>query len=51
MMTKNIRNEFKACGLFPFDPNAADHSKCLQMKPEQKTQDLTYSDVKNAIKL
>lgn len=57
-MPGNIRNGFKACGLFPFDPNAPDYSKCVQNKLEalnmhekEKTQDLTYTDVISTIRV
>lgn len=29
-LPESIRNGFRRCGLFPFDPNAVDYSKCVQ---------------------
>lgn len=29
-MTEAIKNGFRACGLYPFDPNAVDYTKCVQ---------------------
>ena len=26
---QTVRNEFKACGLYPWDPNAIDYTNCL----------------------
>lgn len=29
-LTTNIKNGFKRCGLYPYDPNAPDYSKCVR---------------------
>lgn len=29
MKPDTLKNEFKACGLFPWNPNEIDYSKCL----------------------
>lgn len=29
-LTESIKNGFRKCGLYPFDPNAVDYSKCVQ---------------------
>lgn len=37
-MTSNIINGFRKCGLFPFDPNSVDYTKCVQNTMEQLNQ-------------
>ena len=31
-----IRNGFRACGLYPWDPNAVDYSKCITAIPTEE---------------
>ena len=33
-LSQTIKNGFKACGLFPFNPNNVDYTKCVQNKRE-----------------
>lgn len=35
-MTVAIKNGFKRCGLFPFDPNNVDYTKCVKNTLEQQ---------------
>lgn len=38
-LTTYFRNGFKACGLYPFDPNKVDYSKCVQNLLENRNRD------------
>lgn len=42
MKTDIIKNAFKACGLFPFNPNAIDYTKCISER--RKEIEFTSSD-------
>ncbi|KAJ8967707.1 hypothetical protein NQ314_002653, partial [Rhamnusium bicolor] len=44
-MKQNIKNGFKACGLYPFNSNAIDYSKCVQNTLE--TINSTSNEVNN----
>ena len=35
-LKESIKNGFRKCGLFPFDPSAVDYSKCVQNTLEKK---------------
>lgn len=37
-MKNNIKNGFRACRLYLFNPNAVDYSKCVQNIPENMQQ-------------
>lgn len=51
-MADNIKNGFKRCGLYPFDANSPDYTKCVRNTLEnvqavdQQSQDITHSDIK-----
>lgn len=51
-MDTNIRNGFKKYGLYPFNPDAVDFTKCVQntlqnvhKRPKPKNQDITNEDL------
>lgn len=55
-LPETIRNGFKRCGLFPFDPNAVDYTKCIstEMAPNDEEQvevprNVPAEDIKVAI--
>ncbi|KAJ8911938.1 hypothetical protein NQ315_016280 [Exocentrus adspersus] len=57
-MPANMKNGFKACGLFPFNPDAVNYKKCVQNvleklnKDTDKTEDeITVSDIDSAKKV
>jgi len=37
-----IKNGFKACGLYPWNPNAIDYTKCLGSKQTEEIQNINY---------
>ncbi|XP_045492332.1 tigger transposable element-derived protein 1-like [Colias croceus] len=51
-MSDNIKNGFKRCGLYPFDANSPDYTKCVRNTLEnvqaacQQSHDVTHSDIK-----
>ncbi|XP_045768675.1 tigger transposable element-derived protein 1-like [Maniola jurtina] len=51
-MPENIKNGFKRCGLFPFDANSPDYTKCVRNTLENvqsiggPTHDINHSDIK-----
>ncbi|XP_044757482.1 CENP-B homolog protein 2-like [Coccinella septempunctata] len=46
-MHTNIKNGFRACGLYPFDPEAPDYSKCVQNTLENIHKDIDYGESVN----
>lgn len=56
-MADNIKNGFKRCGLYPWDANSPDYTKCVRNTLEnvqavdQQSQDITHSDIKSLKKV
>lgn len=48
-MSDNIKNGFKRCGLYPFDPNSPDYTKCVRnienLKSTDANKDFSRSDI------
>ncbi|CAK1579754.1 unnamed protein product [Parnassius mnemosyne] len=49
-MPRNIINGFRKCGLYPFDPNAVDYSKCVQNTLEKLNSDNSKTPQRNISK-
>lgn len=44
-----IVNAFKACGIFPFNPNAVDYSKCMSNRQIEIEDHIPLNDYKTTI--
>lgn len=49
--SKIIKNGFRICGLYPFNPDAVDYSKCISYRKEQIKTEITNEDYTATIKV
>lgn len=46
-----IVNAFKACGIYPFNPNAVDYSKCISNRQEEIQNEISLKDFQTTVEV